>query len=168
MLVFPSLVVSLAGLLYPAYCSSKALQEKDLETSTQWLAYWIVYTTFTVVEGPFYGMLSMFPFYAELKLCFVLWLQLPYFQGATWLYHVYLGPLFDEATRSAVFEKLSAAVSQVLKNGISAEQIRQATEYVKGKVATLQKKPAVPPVVGVPVAEEPVVEGVKKRPPKAE
>lgn len=82
MFFIPSFVISVVGLAYPAYCSSQALREKDLETATQWLAYWMVYTTFTLVEGPLSLVLAYLPFYAELKLCFILWLQLPYFKGA--------------------------------------------------------------------------------------
>jgi len=66
-LIFPNLVVSVVGFAYPAYCSSKALHEKDLTeaTATQWLAYWMIYTAFIMLEGLLFGLLSLFPFYAS-------------------------------------------------------------------------------------------------------
>ena len=95
----PSLVLTLVALVYPAFCSSKALQEKDLETATQWLAYWMIYTAFTCVEPLLDIVLGFFPLYAEAKLCFILWLQLPYFKGAPArrapLRHMHLPPSND-------------------------------------------------------------------------
>ena len=142
MLFLPTFVISLIGLAYPAYCSAKALHEKDIETATQWLAYWMIYTAFTMVEGLLGVVLYFVPLYAELKLCFILWLQLPHFNGATWLYQVYLDKLINEATQSAVMEKVSALVGQIKSNGLSAEQIRDVTEWVQGKVRQFQKVPA--------------------------
>ena len=81
MLFLPSFMISLAGLVYPAFCSSKAVQEKDIDMSTQWLAYWMIYTALTTIEAPLSSLLYFIPLYPELKLCFVLWLQLPQFNG---------------------------------------------------------------------------------------
>lgn len=65
---------------------------------------------------------------------------------------MYLEKLVDEVTRSGVMEKVGALVAQIKKNGLSAEQIRDVTEFVKGKVQTLQKKP--PEAAKAPVVEE--------------
>lgn len=168
MLFFPSLVVSLVGLLYPAYCSSRVLADPEKTDATQWLAYWIVYTAFTVINDTLYMFLSFIPFYAELKLAFVLWLQLPQFYGATWLYTSYLEPLFLEAARSGAFEKFFAYLTQITKRGISQEQIREATQWGKAKLAALQKKGPVDDITPVePAAPTPAVEK-KARSPKAE
>lgn len=168
MLVFPSLIVSLVGLLYPAYCSSRVLADPEKADATQWLAYWIVYTAFSVINDTLYMFLSWVPFYAELKLAFVLWLQLPQFYGATWLYTSYLEPLFLEATRSGAVEKFFAYLTQITKRGISQEQIREATQWGKAKLAALQKKGPVDDITPVePAAPTPAVEK-KARSPKAE
>lgn len=170
MLVFPNLVVALAGLLYPAYCSLRVLADPEKADATQWLAYWIVYTAFTVIEQPLYMFLSFIPLYAELKLAFVLWLQLPQFFGATLLYTAYLEPLFQEATRSGAIEKFFAYLTQITKRGISQEQMREATQWGKAKLAALQKKGPVDEIIITetkPAA--PMPSGEKKaRSPKAE
>ena len=168
-----SAACSLIGLAYPAYCSFRVLAEnekddRDPASTTQWLAYWIVYCTFNVIEAPLYMFLSFIPFYAELKLAFVLWLQLPQFFGAMWLYKGYLEPLFKEAKRSGAVEKLFAYFTQVTKRGISQEQIREATQWGKAKLATLQKKVAADDITQAePPASKPADEK-KSRSPKAE
>jgi len=168
MLFLPSFVIALAGLVYPAFCSSKALQEKDIETATQWLAYWIIYTAFTTMEAPLSSLLYFIPLYPELKMCFILWLQLPYFQGAqkystrgaalhtpskrtpppfaagaTWLYKMYLEKFIGDAAASELMDQMKKAAEQLKTKGLDAEQIRAATEWAKAKVASLQKKPPV-------------------------
>lgn len=143
MLFLPSFVIALAGLVYPAFCSSKALQEKDIETATQWLAYWIIYTAFTTMEAPLSSLLYFIPLYPELKMCFILWLQLPYFQGATWLYKMYLEKFIGDAAASELMDQMKKAAEQLKTKGLDAEQIRAATEWTRAKVASLQKKPPV-------------------------
>ena len=39
-------------------------------------------------------------------------------------------------------DKLSGLTTKLRANGLSAEQIREITEWVKAKVKSLQKKPA--------------------------
>lgn len=76
-------VVLCVGFIYPAYASYKALESKSPVAHAQWLTYWVVFSLFTVVEYFADFVISWIPFYYLAKLAFVLWLQLPRFQGAT-------------------------------------------------------------------------------------
>mmetsp|Transcript_18262 Transcript_18262/g.22384 ORF Transcript_18262/g.22384 Transcript_18262/m.22384 type:complete len:318 (+) Transcript_18262:87-1040(+) len=49
---------------------------------TQWLEYWVVYTSFMFVHGLASVFLFWFPFWVQMQLLLILWLQLPYFRGS--------------------------------------------------------------------------------------
>lgn len=87
---------NLVGYAYPAYASFKALRTTDRQDDVQWLTYWIVMGFFSVSEFWLDMLISWFPFYYEMKLLFLLWLQLPGFIGATLLYREYVEPFLSE------------------------------------------------------------------------
>ncbi|GAB4822768.1 hypothetical protein N2152v2_009814 [Parachlorella kessleri] len=79
---------TLAGVIYPAYASFKAVQvltrRRTTEEAEKWLTYWAVYASFSVVERLLDKALPWLPWYNTLKFAFILWLQLPRYQ-ARWL-----------------------------------------------------------------------------------
>ncbi|EZG57833.1 putative HVA22/TB2/DP1 family protein [Gregarina niphandrodes] len=82
----------MAGFFYPAWQSFKAIETGSHQSSRQWLAYWVVYASFAVVELFSDILLFWIPFYYVLKLAFLLWLSLPQFHGATIVYDNILQP----------------------------------------------------------------------------
>lgn len=40
----------LIGTIYPMYMSFKAIESEEKEDDTQWLIYWVIYSTFTIAE----------------------------------------------------------------------------------------------------------------------
>lgn len=88
-------VTQTAGYLYPAYLSYKALKARDARTLVHCLQYWAVLGIYSCVELFTDMFLFWFPFYYELKLLFVLWLVLPFTNGATVIYRTLLHPTFE-------------------------------------------------------------------------
>merc|ERR1711916_339960 len=86
----------LVGFAYPAYASFKAIESPQTEDDCQWLTYWVVYSIFTLLEVVLDAVVSWIPFFYEIKLLFLLWLQLPQFQGALFLYEVHVQPLLEK------------------------------------------------------------------------
>jgi receptor expression-enhancing protein 5/6 len=95
--------------LIAAYESIKAIESVGTADDTQWLTYWVVFSFFNVVEywsrtilywlrmfpGPMgYGLANLgLAFYYLFKTIIVLWLALPQFRGAQYIYHAFLRPL---------------------------------------------------------------------------
>ncbi|CAN1160753.1 HVA22-like protein f [Linum perenne] len=73
-------------LLYPLYASLRAIESPSLVDDQQWLTYWIIYSFITLFELSFWKVLAWFPFWPYIKLLFCIWLVLPMFNGAAYIY----------------------------------------------------------------------------------
>ncbi|KAF8390675.1 hypothetical protein HHK36_025202 [Tetracentron sinense] len=87
-------VHTLAGplvmLMYPLYASIRAIESTSKVDDEQWLAYWIVYSFLTLVEMVFEPVLAWIPIWYEVKLGLIVWLALPQFRGAAFIYERYV------------------------------------------------------------------------------
>ncbi|KAJ3187815.1 receptor accessory protein 4 [Gaertneriomyces sp. JEL0708] len=122
-------VGNVAGYMYPAYLSYKAVKARDEDALDRWLTHWIVMSFFTIAEIPGDMLLFWLPLYYELKLLIVLWLVLPYTQGSTILYHQLLQPTLakhEPEIDAAIWNAQQAARQTVKKWGQSFfERIRE-------------------------------------------
>jgi receptor expression-enhancing protein 5/6 len=57
------LLCNFIGFVYPAYWSIKALESKDKDDDVQWLMYWVVFATFSVLEFFSDMLMDWIPFY---------------------------------------------------------------------------------------------------------
>ncbi|XP_015865841.1 HVA22-like protein e [Ziziphus jujuba] len=73
-------------LLYPLYASIVAMETTSKLDDEQWLAYWILYSFITLAEMVLQPILEWIPIWYTVKLIFGLWLVLPQFKGAAFLY----------------------------------------------------------------------------------
>ncbi|XP_071725321.1 HVA22-like protein f [Rutidosis leptorrhynchoides] len=73
-------------LLYPLYASLRAIESPSMLDDQQWLTYWIIYSLITLFELSFWKILAWLPFWTYMKLLFCMWLVLPMFNGAAYLY----------------------------------------------------------------------------------
>jgi receptor expression-enhancing protein 5/6 len=80
------LISDLIGFLYPAYMSFKAIESEGTQDDTQWLTYWVVFATFSILEGSVLFVLEYIPFYFVIKTVFMAWLFHPKFMGAALIY----------------------------------------------------------------------------------
>ncbi len=76
-----SLLLVLFTYVIPLLSSIRTIHNRDKESYTQWLAYWLIVHTFM---SPLFSFLK---FYKIFHLSLVLWLSLPRFQGATFIYN---------------------------------------------------------------------------------
>ncbi|KAL3930397.1 MAG: hypothetical protein SGPRY_001553 [Prymnesium sp.] len=93
------LLSTLAGLVYPAYCSAKALRKANEDEFIQWLTYWVLYATLDTFEAVPDFLIGWLPLYYELKLFILVWLAVPTFDvnpGATQAYRKFLQPWLNE------------------------------------------------------------------------
>ncbi|KAK1321155.1 HVA22-like protein f [Acorus calamus] len=73
-------------LLYPLYASIRAIETPSSLDDQQWLTYWVLYSLITLFELSCYKFLAWFPLWPYMKLVFCLWLVLPIFNGAAYIY----------------------------------------------------------------------------------
>ncbi|XP_034702397.1 HVA22-like protein f [Vitis riparia] len=73
-------------LLFPLYASVRAIETPSTLDDQQWLTYWILYSFITLFELSCWQILAWVPFWSYMKLLFCLWLVLPIFNGAAYIY----------------------------------------------------------------------------------
>ncbi|GER56498.1 protein HVA22 [Striga asiatica] len=73
-------------LLYPLYASMRAIESPSTLDDQQWLTYWVLYSFITLFELSCWKVLQWLPFWPYVKLLFCLWLVLPIFNGAAYIY----------------------------------------------------------------------------------
>lgn len=67
-----------AGVVYPAYQSFKAIEDKrDPTLNEQWLTYWAMWGLLSLAESTTDDILSKLPYYYHAKFALLLWLQMP-------------------------------------------------------------------------------------------
>ncbi|XP_073274483.1 HVA22-like protein f isoform X2 [Primulina huaijiensis] len=73
-------------LLFPLYASMRAIESPSIVDDQQWLTYWILYSFITLFELSFWKILQWLPFWPYMKLLLCVWLVLPMFNGAAYIY----------------------------------------------------------------------------------
>ncbi|ONK68304.1 uncharacterized protein A4U43_C05F9930 [Asparagus officinalis] len=77
-------------LLYPLYASIRAIESPSSLDDQQWLTYWVLYSLITLFELSTWKVLQWFPLWPYMKLVVCLWLVLPTFNGAAYIYENYV------------------------------------------------------------------------------
>lgn len=72
--------------------SFKAIDSADTKDDTQWLTYWVVFASFSIVENVMSFLVTWIPFYYVIKSGFFLWLYHPRFMGAGLVYKQVIKP----------------------------------------------------------------------------
>ena len=86
------LITDLVSFVYPAYMSFKAIDSGSSEDDTQWLTYWVVFSSVSIVESCAAFILEFIPFYFILKVVFFVWLYHPKSLGAQMCYTGFIKP----------------------------------------------------------------------------
>lgn len=131
----------LLSFLFPMYKSLKAIQSESKEDDTQWLIYWVIIGLVNTAEAIFFIVLDFLPFYYEIKLAFVIWLQYPSAHGcgAAYLYETFFKPFLAKYDNN--IDSLLNDVFKSVKSLTSSEGVQNVIKTVQNFVAT--KLPAV-------------------------
>jgi receptor expression-enhancing protein 5/6 len=62
----------------------------------RWLTYWLVFGTFSILDHLVECVLAYVPFYFLFKLAFLLYLFMPFTDGANMIYEKYLSPFYKK------------------------------------------------------------------------
>ena len=91
---FSSYVTCLVGVLCPTYMTLKVIESPEDGDDKQYLTYWVVYGLFSVIDVFTAFLVNRIPFYYTIKLAFLIWLFMPNFKGAVYVYNLIIGPIF--------------------------------------------------------------------------
>ncbi|KAK4164574.1 TB2/DP1, HVA22 family-domain-containing protein [Cladorrhinum sp. PSN259] len=143
--IFAHLLSSITSFLFPLFASYKALKTSDPAQLTPWLMYWVVLACALLVESWTIWILQWIPFYAYLRLFFLLYLILPQTQGARQIYEEYIHPYLQQ--NESTIEEFIASTHEKLK-AAGLAYLKQLIEYIKQNVFGLPANPqaaAAPP-----------------------
>ncbi|KAI2608037.1 TB2/DP1, HVA22 family-domain-containing protein [Hypoxylon sp. NC1633] len=129
--LIPKLLSSVASFLFPLFASYKALKTSDPAQLTPWLMYWSVLSCGLLVESWTEFILVWIPFYAYMRLFFLLYLVLPQTQGARLLYETYLHPYLEE-NESAIEDFIASAHDRLRAAGMA--YLKRAIEMLRTQV----------------------------------
>ncbi|KAI1078769.1 TB2/DP1, HVA22 family-domain-containing protein [Whalleya microplaca] len=132
--ILPKFLSSIASFLFPLFASYKALKTSDPAQLTPWLMYWSVFACALLVESWLEFILVWVPFYAYLRLLFLLYLVLPQTQGARQIYETYLHPYLSE-NEAAIEDFIASAHDRLKAAGIA--YLKRAIEVLRTKVMGL-------------------------------
>eukprot|EP00918_Siedleckia_nematoides_P079267 GHVU01173597.1.p1 GENE.GHVU01173597.1~~GHVU01173597.1.p1 ORF type:complete len:141 (+),score=22.23 GHVU01173597.1:345-767(+) len=121
--IVPPLLMAVASFLvsavYPTVCSLRTILEpqdekQNLGEAVQWLSYWVVVSFLSGLEQyVFFFIPKIIPCYPELRLAFILWMVLPKFRGAGWLWQTvlkepakFVQELYDEKVKPVLHKRL--------------------------------------------------------------
>ncbi|KUJ20695.1 uncharacterized protein LY89DRAFT_682396 [Mollisia scopiformis] len=144
---FANLLSSVPTFLFPVFASYKALKTNDPALLQPWLMYWVVLAIALFVESWTGFILTWIPFYAWIRLGFLLYLILPQTQGAKVLYQEHVHP-FLLTNELAIDDFISSAHDRAKSAGIT--YLKQAIELLKTHILGLPPKEPTPPPTPTP------------------
>ena len=132
--------------LYPALHSVRAIESPDEQDDKRWLSYWMIFGLLNVLETFFGFIFWIIPYWSWLRLGLFVWLLLPNFDGALWIYMNVFKPFLgahkdliqhwiskvqNVATDAAAEAKKQASDPTLLAKGLSAATQAQAAATEK-------------------------------------
>lgn len=128
------LICNVIGFIYPAYESIKAIETANSKDDTKWLTYWVVYSSFIIVEFFSDYLLYWIPFYFFLKIGLLIWCMHPNYNGTTFIYNTVIRPVFLQNEKrvdnllSKAHEKGQAAYQKATDS--AKETLNEAREEI--------------------------------------
>ncbi|XP_004499993.3 HVA22-like protein f [Cicer arietinum] len=116
-------------LLYPLYASMRAIESPSTLDDQQWLTYWVLYSFMTLFELSFYKILPWFPIWPYMKLVLCVWLVLPMFNGAAYIYENYVRQYVKHIGTYGGFNKYPEEQKKVLQM-ISFDARKSVERYI--------------------------------------
>ena len=87
---FDTSIINLVCILLPGFFSLKAIETLENDIEKQWITYWVLFSLFSIVDNLALLIIRYIPFYYVIKFIILVWMFLPNFQGAAFLYDAYI------------------------------------------------------------------------------
>lgn len=124
-------IVLVVGFLYPAYMTFRTIESEEIkqEDAKLWLAYWVVFSTMSVLDRVLSLVFAIIPFFNAIKIAFIIWLFHPKSKGAIYIYDKFI------KTYLKIYESQIENVISIFK-----EKINEAVPIVHDVAQGLKKK----------------------------
>ncbi|KAK3381730.1 HVA22 family TB2/DP1 protein [Podospora didyma] len=136
--IFAKFLSSIASFLFPLFASYKALKTSDPAQLTPWLMYWVVLACALLIESWTEWFLVWIPFYAYIRLLFLLYLVLPQTQGARIIYQEHIHPWLED-NEGAIEDFIASAHERLRAAGMA--YLKRAIELLKTNVLGMPPSP---------------------------
>jgi receptor expression-enhancing protein 5/6 len=150
-----SYISNLVGFVYPSVATLLALESTNKNDDTEWLVYWVVFSTFCLLD-PFveYMIIYWIPYFYPLKSAFLLWMMLPQFKGANVIYKSLRKAALtggdikiskdDKETADAALSKVTSSASSSTTDDKNSKKSPKKDATSPMKKNTLQKTQSTP------------------------
>lgn len=134
--IFDNLITNLVGTVYPAFWTMKSIETKG-DDDKQWLTYWVVFASFTIVDMFSAFIVKFVPFYFLMKIIFLIWLFMPNSHGATLVYHLLVVRVFKsfESDIDIAADKVKQYTNEFVLNNENVDRFKQ----IKNTFTTMKK-----------------------------
>ena len=134
--IFDNLITNLVGTVYPAFWTMKSIETKG-DDDKQWLTYWVVFASFTIVDMFSAFIVKFVPFYFLMKIIFLIWLFMPNSHGATLVYHLLVVRVFKsfESDIDNAADKVKEYTNEFVLNNENVDRFKQ----IKNTFTTMKK-----------------------------
>lgn len=106
----------------------------------QWLSYWVVFAVYTSVEALSWPVLRWIPMYGIMKIGVTVWMVIPQYQGATFVYRTYIRPaLYTIVEKAKQVPQLEPYVRDFNSSGTRA--MRDVAKKAEDVVKMTEPKP---------------------------
>ena len=105
--LFENLITNLIGTVYPTFWTIKSIESKDGK-AIHWLIYWIIFSSFILLDFFSVFVVKIIPFYFVMKICFLIWLQWPESKGCDIIFSYVINNIFE-----SIEEELDEYVQEV-------------------------------------------------------
>jgi len=124
-------------LVSPIYASMYSYINEDISLKTKWLQFWVVSRLMLLILDQMRDLTSYIPLWTRLELLVSIWLQIPYFNGASRVYKE-LDTLFAKgraiANRIGIFKKATVDnENNRASEPIDADEVAQVSEERKNQ-----------------------------------
>ena len=135
---YPHVVLAAVQFGYPAACTLEKAKVATNVDYAQWTVYWIICCLMMVIESHFlWFLVGRIPLYQEFKLVVILWLVLPEYKGAAYLWFAKLRPLYS-AFDDKNYDKIFGVIAQM--NVKMPEDAKVSAAVVSDKQEEISKQ----------------------------
>ena len=115
-----NIVCALLTCVYPMLMSIRTIESKSDEDTKNWLSFWTVFGTFSIIEMFFGFILAFIPYYSIIRIAFFVYLMAPQTNGAHTFYASVLAPYLKthEKEIKAFIEKVQSQAEDVGKEAM--------------------------------------------------
>ena len=90
--IFEAIITNLVGTIYPAFWTIKSIEQN--EDQKKWLIYWVVFSSFILIDKGFPIIARLIPFYFVFKILFLMVLFMPGSNICTHIYYFFVKKIF--------------------------------------------------------------------------